>query len=281
MKDTLISIIIPSYNQSKFIERTVKSVLNQKYKSKEIILIDGLSNDGTIDIIKKYESEINIIIEKDSGQSDAINKGFRIANGEIITWLNSDDVYLTDDVLSNISKKFNKLPFKSIIYGSFFEINENDEVLRINYRPKFSFNRLMRIGYISQPATFIKTNNKSDILLDRKLNYALDTELWLRLSSYSYNFYCEKSFYSAERVHQNAKCVRDSSLMIAEAKKVRINYGAKFNLMHKLMRIVDKIYLHSFRIYGIIRYQTTIKRKKYINKLTFNYVFIKNLFLLK
>ena len=90
-----ISIVMPSYNQAEFIEKSILSVLNQDYKNIELIIIDGGSNDGTIEIIKKYQDYIFFwVSEKDKGQSDALNKGFKLASGEIYGWLNSDDIYL-------------------------------------------------------------------------------------------------------------------------------------------------------------------------------------------
>jgi glycosyltransferase involved in cell wall biosynthesis len=89
-----ISIIIPTFNQGNFIEETILSIIDQDFKNFEIIIIDGGSNDGTLDIVKKYESAISFwISEPDTGQSNAINKGLKKVTGEIVTWLNSDDYY--------------------------------------------------------------------------------------------------------------------------------------------------------------------------------------------
>ena len=133
-----ISIVMPSYNQVEFIERSILSVLNQNYPNIELIIIDGGSTDATIDIIKKYEKSIAFwVSEKDQGQSDALNKGFKRCTGEIYGWLNSDDVYLPN-VFKSVSLAFKKNQNKKIIFGDWLSIDKNDDV--IDYNHAFDFN---------------------------------------------------------------------------------------------------------------------------------------------
>ena len=103
-----ISIVMPSYNQVQFIEKSILSILNQDYSNTELIIIDGGSDDGTLDIIKKYEDKVTLwISEKDQGQSDALNKGFKHCTGEIYGWLNSDDIYLPNAFKNAVSPSSN------------------------------------------------------------------------------------------------------------------------------------------------------------------------------
>ncbi|MCK4733699.1 MAG: glycosyltransferase, partial [Methanophagales archaeon] len=120
MKDkTLVSIITPSYNQGRFIEDALLSVKNQDYPNIEHIIVDGGSIDNTLEILRKYENEYNLrwISEPDEGQSGAVNNGFRMAKGEIIGWVNSDDGYFDVSAISSVVKYFDKYKGADVIYG--------------------------------------------------------------------------------------------------------------------------------------------------------------------
>lgn len=124
-----ISIVIPSYNQGEFLERTLLSIINQNYDNTEIILIDGASNDSTLSIIEKYKKHIDYwVSEKDNGQAHALNKGFPKASGDIYGWQNSDDIY-EPGAFEKVVKIFKKNPEKKIVYGNWYEIDENDRII--------------------------------------------------------------------------------------------------------------------------------------------------------
>jgi len=138
------SIVIPSYNQGEFLERTLLSVINQEAET-EIIVIDGGSTDNSVKIIKKYEDKIAYwVSEKDRGQSHALNKGFAKATGDIFGWQNSDDVYMPG-AFRKVQEVFEKFPEKKIVYGNWYEIDENDNVIDKTYSapkprvPHFSY----------------------------------------------------------------------------------------------------------------------------------------------
>ena len=135
---TKISIVIPSYNQDKYIERSLQSIFNQEYDNIELIIIDGGSSDRSVDIIKKYEDRISYwISEKDSGQSDALNKGYKVATGDIYGWLNSDDLY-AENILSEVEQIFNDNPKCQVVFGDWLEIDSEDGILNYNYAFDFS-----------------------------------------------------------------------------------------------------------------------------------------------
>lgn len=128
-----ISIVMPSYNQVRFIEKSILSILNQDYSNYELIIIDGGSLDGTVEIIKKYNQHITYwVSESDRGQSDALNKGFELATGDIFGWLNSDDIYMPDTFI-NVVDVIRQHSTKKIVYGDWLEIDEYDRILAREY----------------------------------------------------------------------------------------------------------------------------------------------------
>lgn len=188
-----ISIITPSLNQGAFIERTILSVLEQVVDVPfEYIVIDGGSTDGTLDILKKYADRIRWISEKDTGQSDALNKGIKMATGDIIAYLNSDDIYYPG-ALQKVVDQFSNHPDKKWFYGMARMIDDHDIEIRkwISWYKKinaqtFSYPRLLRENYISQPAVFFKKEAiQTAGNFDTSLHYAMDYDLWLRLAAVS------------------------------------------------------------------------------------------------
>jgi glycosyltransferase involved in cell wall biosynthesis len=142
-----LSIVMPSFNHVRYIEKSILSILNQGYPNLQFIVIDGGSTDGTVGVIKKYSKYIDYwVSEKDNGQSDALNKGFKKANGEIYGWLNSDDLYLPRTFLYTIEtllKNENKL----LVFGDWLTFDENDKVIDLNHAFDFSLNHFKYEGF--------------------------------------------------------------------------------------------------------------------------------------
>lgn len=183
-----ISIITPSYNQAEFIERTIQSVLSQNYPDLEYIVMDGGSTDGTQEILKKYSDKIIWKSEKDNGQSDAINKGLKIATGDIVAYLNSDDAY-EPDAIKKVAEFFQKNPEKKWVYGKCKIIDKNDKEIRkpITFYKNlllknYSYSKLLSENFISQPATFWRKELMNEIgYFDEKEHFCMDYEYWLRI----------------------------------------------------------------------------------------------------
>ena len=181
-----ISVVTPSYNQGKFIEETIRSVLLQGYPNLEFIIIDGGSTDNTLEIINKYEPWLDYwVSEPDRGQSHAINKGWDKCNGEIISWLNSDDLYLPNS-LRIIAETYKNSKEAIIFIGGCSICNENLE--EIFYKlPKYldSKDLITGGGVVGQPSVFFIRDILYEIGgLDETLSYVMDWEFWIRIGMY-------------------------------------------------------------------------------------------------
>lgn len=179
-----ISIIMPSFNQAKFIEESIKSVINQDYPNKEFLIIDGGSTDGTLEIIEKYKDKIDFFIsEKDYSQNHAVNKGILFSTGEIIGWLNSDDTYEKGS-LSKIADYFVKNPNIEIVYGLAGRVDINDEIKGYfgNYEHDLKV-FLNERNYFPCQATFFKKKCLAFTgLLDINLRWNGDWDLWRKIA---------------------------------------------------------------------------------------------------
>jgi glycosyltransferase involved in cell wall biosynthesis len=204
----LVSIVTPSYNQADFLERTIQSVLNQDYANLEYIIVDGGSTDGSLDIIRAYENQLAAVItEPDQGQTDAINKGFTLATGEIRAWLNSDDTYQPHAVREAVAFLVDH-PEVGLVYGDTNFINEQDQVIGTFNAQQTSYRRLMRGGvYIPQPAAFWRATLWKKVgPLDPSFYFAMDYDLWVRLAKITEIRYLPRTWANF-RVHSDAKSI--------------------------------------------------------------------------
>jgi glycosyltransferase involved in cell wall biosynthesis len=187
-KNITISIVIPSYNQARFLEAAVDSVLKQEHTALEIILIDGGSTDGTRDIIRSYADRLTYwVSEKDRGQSHALNKGFARATGEWLSWLNSDDILLPGAVNALVAA-IERNPGASCWTGGGWFIDEKGKRLK-HYDPPGDPLSADDIGpwtrnWFAQPGTFMKRDlfDRAGGFVREDLHYAMDLDLWLRMS---------------------------------------------------------------------------------------------------
>jgi len=177
----MISIITPSYQQGEFIEATLQSVISQNYPSLEYIVIDGGSSDNSLAVIRSHESKINRwLSEPDHGQVDALNKGFRMAMGEIIGWINSDDV-LVPDALARVGAFFAAHPDISLVFGDAIAIDRRGNPLSLKKPGKFDIRWLIRTDDIPQSSVFFRRDFFISIgYLDDRLHYALDYDLLIK-----------------------------------------------------------------------------------------------------
>jgi glycosyltransferase involved in cell wall biosynthesis len=204
-KKIKITVITPSYNQGKFLEETILSVVSQDYKDVEHFVIDGGSTDDSVAIIKRHEKKLaGWISEKDRGQSHAINKGLKMATGEIVMWLNSDDVLLPG-ALQTAANYFSKHPDVDLIHGKSILFGDNYKEKIIGKRTKDL--KVKYLAYIPfpQPSSFFrKSVIDSTGLLDESLHYGMDYELLARIALQSRILYVDHLF-SKYRLHPDSK----------------------------------------------------------------------------
>src|ERR1700760_120120 len=191
----LISVVTPSFNQACFIEEALTSVQSQNYRNYEHIIVDGMSSDGTVEILhnrlsNKDQTNVLLVSEPDNGQSDALNKGFRLAKGDIIGWLNSDDRY-RPNCFEHVAKAFQDHPEIDIVYGDYCLINESSKILKV--RREIDFNTFIllyhRVLYVPTTTTFFRRRVfDENNWLNEALHYAMDFEFFLRLSACGYRF---------------------------------------------------------------------------------------------
>ena len=227
-----VSIVTPSLNQAAFIEKTIRSVLLQGYPNLEYIIIDGGSTDGSTEIIRKYEPWLSYwVSDKDSGQCEAINKGFRRATGEIMAWLNSDDVYLPGALFIAVAALQTEGRF--VAYGKCRQETPDGELLALyETQPPVAPVRLLtmwRDGYANppQPAVFFRREVIERVgLLNERMHYALDWELWLR-ASLQYEFWPIDQVLAVYTVHVQSKTGQGRAPFIKEmVREARSHYGA-------------------------------------------------------
>ena len=206
-----ISIITPSYNQAVFIEQTISSVLSQSYPNLEYVIIDGGSTDGTVEILKQYDERIAWVSERDRGQSDALNKGMKQATGNIVGFINSDDL-LAPQSLWRVSDYFRKHPDAYWVSGKCRNIDENGIEIRKSvtlYKNAWmltrSYTALMITNYLSQPATFWRREIMDEVgFFDESLHYSMEYDLWLRIGQ-KYRLYTIDDYLASFRIHSASK----------------------------------------------------------------------------
>ncbi len=260
-----ITVVTPNYNQVKFLETTIQSVLNQNYPNLEYIIIDGGSTDGSVNVIKSYEDKLHYwVSENDAGMYEAINKGFSISSGEIMCWINSDDI-LMENSLHLVSKLFLDTSQVKWIQGLPTVINEDGDIVfqRQQVFSKFHFyllNHENNFSFIQQESTFWSRElwKEAGGKLNEQFEIAADFDLWMRFFNIE-KMYCTDFTLGAFRVRTGQKS-GDKETYLEEAKH-------SLNTNFKILKKRDQV-LITFLLF-------LAKCKNVINKTKFNKAYYK------
>ena len=202
-----ISVITPSFNQEDYLSVCLKSVSLQSYKNVEHIVVDGGSTDKSLKILEDFQKEDSRMVfssEPDSGQGDAVNKGFNKADGDIIAWINSDDYYFDSGVFQFVVDFFKLNPSIDIVYGGMAYVDSDDNLQHIRIPPVYNYSLLTRISYIGNTNTFYRRKVIEKHILDEKYHFVIDHEYMLRITK-DFKAYRIKRMIACFRVHPEAK----------------------------------------------------------------------------
>lgn len=238
----VISVITPSYNQGKFIRQTIESVLTQDYPAVEYIIVDALSTDRTLPIIREYEDRLTLIAERDRGQTDAINKGLRRATGDIVCWLNSDDYFLPG-TLALVGDFFASNPDTLWLTGDCQIVDQSGKPIQ---QPVRQYKRLLRsltpalylgmTNAICQPSTFWRRRVHTQLgFLAESLHYTMDYDWWLRILQLQPPAIVPQPL-TAFRIHADSKGGNQFGRQFDEDYQTFCRYwsGTPIRLLHKL-----------------------------------------------
>lgn len=203
----LVTVVTPSFNQGRFIRDTIESVLSQDYPNLEYMVIDGGSTDDTLSILKSYGDRFAWVSEQDRGQAHAINKGWRCAKGEILAWLNSDDIYQPGAIRTAVEFLIHNQQ-AGMVYGEAYHVDESGQPIDRYPTDPFDPDRFLERCSICQPTVFVRRAVIEDVgYLDESLNFCLDYELWIRIAK-KYTLAYVPQYLAKSRLHEECKTIK-------------------------------------------------------------------------
>lgn len=254
----LVSIVTPSFNQARYLEATIQSVLSQDYPRLEYLIVDGGSTDESVEIIEKYESRLAWwVSDKDKGQTDAINKGFARAKGDIFAWLNSDDTYEPGAVGKAVKYLYEHMDV-GMVYSDANYINEDGRIIGKFPAAQTDYRRLRR-GYvhIPQQTMFFRADLWRIVgPLDPSFYFAMDYDLWVRIAQHTQIRYLQGQTFANFRIHTSGKTIAADDRCWPEMLRVHYRHGGGFFSV-----IVAKYYLRKLiaPLWNLRRRRTLIK----------------------
>jgi glycosyltransferase involved in cell wall biosynthesis len=255
---TQISVIVPSFNQGRFIEETLQSVLLQGYPDLQLVVMDGGSNDDTVSVLQKYDQRLETwVSERDRGQAHAFNKGLKRVTGEIIGWLNSDDIYLSR-CLFDAAEYFSRHQDVDIVFSDYIYIDQNGHYLKTRKEPRFHYSTYLWAGdcFHANCAGFFRRKVFDRIgELDETLQFGMDYEFYLRAGKAGVRFGHVRTYWGAYRLHQASKSVVSHDLQLMDASRITTRYrpttvgvvGSELRtVLFGTQRIIRKAFLGSY-----------------------------------
>lgn len=237
-----VSIITPSFNQGRFLEQSIRSVLEQDYPNIEYIIVDGGSTDNSVEIIQKYQGHLTWwVSEKDRGHADALNKGFSHATGEILAWLNSDDIYFPHAVSEAVEALKNHADV-GMVYGDADLIDDSGMTVGQFASKQTSYRQMLRGSvHIPQATTFFRTDLWRRVgTLDLSLFFSFDYDLWVRLAKVSQLLYVPRHW-AKFRIHDAGKTIVNDDRCYPDMLRVLEREGGSWFSMLRLRMITRKI----------------------------------------
>ncbi len=264
-----ITIITPSYNQGRYLEQTIDSVLSQNYSNLDYIIIDGGSTDNSVDIIKKYEKHLSFwVSEKDSGQSEAINKGINKASGEIINWLCSDD-YLENGSLEIINEAFKEENI-NVVSGRFRQFQDDGSFEKIYPGTEITdlLEKTIVTKYLQQPSTFFRTNFFKNLMINETLQWYMCYEIWVKylIKDGQNNFKKIDDLLVHYRLHEDSKTENNSQTSLDPSNNYMMDRNTIFyHMANQLNLKKEKKIIRELSEKIVEEYHIGFDLKKYSN----------------
>ena len=221
----MVSILTPSLDQAAWLADNLRSVACQTYPFVEHVVMDGGSTDGSVEILEGAGAGVTWRSEPDKGQSAAVNKAFRASSGEIIGWVNSDDAYFDCNVIEDVVAYFVDHPDVDVVFGHGAQIAEDGTIIWMIWVPQFSPRLLRIVNFIGQPVAFVRRSALDEPMLDETYDFAMDYELWLRLSAKGCRFHRIDRVTAVDRHQRGRKGVTMEDVLHSDIDRLARTHG--------------------------------------------------------